>query len=326
MSETKAGKNEQMLAYGPVPSRRLGRSLGINNIPPKICTYACVYCQVGRTLQMETEPCAFYKPRELTAEVYEKVNAIKQTGEQIDYLSFVPDGEPSLDANLGEEVQAIRALGLPAAVITNASLLWREDVRERLMKADWVSVKVDAIRPELWRKVNRPHRDLDIDAILEGIRLFAGDFAGELNTETMLVDGVNDGEENAERVGDFLHEIQPDTAYLSIPTRPPAKKSVHGPSEKALNHFYQVVDGRVANVEYLIGYEGNAFASSGNVEADLLSITAVHPMREEAVQKLLDRNGCNWSAVEKLIKEEKMKVTEHENNRYFMRTLPRDHQ
>jgi predicted RNase H-like HicB family nuclease len=106
-----------MIAYGPVPSRRLGRSLGINNIPPKICTYSCVYCQVGRTLQMETEPRAFYQPRELTAEVCQKVEATRQAGKRIDYLSFVPDGEPTLDANLGEEIQAMGGLCLPAAVI-----------------------------------------------------------------------------------------------------------------------------------------------------------------------------------------------------------------
>ena len=312
-----------MIAYGPVPSRRLGRSLGINNIPPKICTYSCVYCQVGRTLQMETEPRPFYEPRELTADVSQKVEAAREAGEHIDYLSFVPDGEPTLDANLGEEIQAMEALGLPAAVISNASLLWREDVRERLMKADWVSVKVDAVKPELWRKVNRPHRDLDIDAILDGIRRFAQDFPGQLNTETMLVDGINDGQENAEGVADFLREIQPDMAYISIPTRPPAEKWAHRPTETAVNRFYQIVDGRVENVEYLIGYEGNAFASSGNVEGDLLSITAVHPMREQAVQKLLDRSEANWSIVEELISRQKLKVTEHEGHRYFMRTLPR---
>ncbi|MFP4177013.1 MAG: radical SAM protein [Planctomycetota bacterium] len=315
-----------MIAYGPVPSRRLGRSLGVNNIPPKICTYSCVYCQVGRTMQMETEPRTFYEPRELTGEVCEKVKATQQAGEHIDYVSFVPDGEPTLDANLGEEIQAMEALGQPAAVISNASLMWREDVRERLMKADWVSVKVDAVTPKLWRQINRPHRDLDINAILEGIHRFAGEFAGKLNTETMLVHEINDSEENAEGVADFLREVQPDTAYVSIPTRPPAEKWAHRPSETAVNRFYQIVDSRVENVEYLIGYEGNAFAASGNVEEDLLSITAVHPMREEAVQKLLDRNECNWSGVEKLRKQGKIKVTEHENKRYFMRTLPRDHQ
>jgi wyosine [tRNA(Phe)-imidazoG37] synthetase (radical SAM superfamily) len=274
---------------------------------------------------MKTEPRAFYQPRDLTAEVCQKVEATRQAGERIDYLSFVPDGEPTLDVNLGEEIQAMEALDLPAAVITNASLLWREDVREGLMKTDWVSVKVDAVTPELWRKVNRPHCDLDIGAILDGIRRFAADFTGELNTETMLVDGVNDSEVNAEGVADFLREIQPDTAYISIPTRPPAEQWAHRPSETAVNRFYQIVDGRVENVEHLIGYEGNAFASSGNIQEDLLSITAVHPMREEAVQELLNRSEAGWSTVEKLITQERLKVTEHEDNRYFMRTLPRKH-
>jgi wyosine [tRNA(Phe)-imidazoG37] synthetase (radical SAM superfamily) len=133
-----------MIAFGPVPSRRLGRSLGINNIPPKVCSYSCVYCQLGRTLKMQVERQAFHLPEEILVAVQKKVNSVKAAGESIDYLTFVPDGEPSLDINLGHAIELLRPLGLPIAVITNASLIWREDVRTDLRKADWVSLKVDA--------------------------------------------------------------------------------------------------------------------------------------------------------------------------------------
>jgi wyosine [tRNA(Phe)-imidazoG37] synthetase (radical SAM superfamily) len=138
-----------MIAFGPVPSRRLGRSLGINNIPPKICTYSCVYCQVGRTHKLQVERRPFYEPQEVLRDVRAKVEKAREAGEPIEYLTFVPDGEPTLDVHLGQEIELLRPLGLPIAVISNTSLIWRQDVREDLMGADWVSLKVDAVEEEL---------------------------------------------------------------------------------------------------------------------------------------------------------------------------------
>jgi wyosine [tRNA(Phe)-imidazoG37] synthetase (radical SAM superfamily) len=134
-----------MIAFGPVPSRRLGRSLGINNIPPKVCTYACVYCQVGRTTEMTIGRRTFYDPDEVLQDVQEKISKSDEAGEPIDYLTFVPDGEPTLDTNLGREIDLLTPLGIPIAVITNNSLLSRQDVRDDLVGADWVSLKVDAV-------------------------------------------------------------------------------------------------------------------------------------------------------------------------------------
>ena len=115
----------KMIAYGPVPSRRLGQSLGINNIPPKICTYSCIYCQIGRTLNMHVNQQAFYEPKDILKDVKNKVKEAKSKKEPIDYLAFVPDGEPTLDINLGEEIEMLNSLGIKIAVITNASLLWK---------------------------------------------------------------------------------------------------------------------------------------------------------------------------------------------------------
>jgi wyosine [tRNA(Phe)-imidazoG37] synthetase (radical SAM superfamily) len=120
-----------MLTFGPVPSRRLGRSLGINNIPPKSCTYSCVYCQVGPTPRTEVLPRAFYAPTQIVQEVKAHLARLRERGERVDYLTFVPDGEPTLDSRLGETIDRLRPLGIPIAVISNGSLLSREDVRER---------------------------------------------------------------------------------------------------------------------------------------------------------------------------------------------------
>jgi wyosine [tRNA(Phe)-imidazoG37] synthetase (radical SAM superfamily) len=310
-----------MIAFGPVPSRRLGRSLGINNIPPKVCTYSCVYCQLGRTIKMQVDRRTFYQPEEILRDVEEKVDSARKVGESIDYLTFVPDGEPTLDTNLDCEIELLRPLGIKMAVITNGSLIWREDVREDLMKADWVSLKVDSTREDVWRRINRPHGTLQLASILDGMLEFAEVYKGELATETMLVEGVNDSGAHLEEMADFLVQLRPTTAYLSIPTRPPAERWVQSPGEEVINRAYQILSKRAVQVEYLIGYEGNAFAFTGNAREDLLSITAVHPMREEAVSEFLARARADWPVVYKLIEEDQLVETEYGGKGFYMRKL-----
>jgi wyosine [tRNA(Phe)-imidazoG37] synthetase (radical SAM superfamily) len=321
-----------MIAFGPIPSRRLGRSLGVNNIPPKVCAYSCVYCQLGRTMHMQVQRRAFYEPEEIAQAVRDKVERAGEAGEAIDYLTFVPDGEPTLDVHLGREIELLRPLGIEIAVITNGALTWREDVRQELMGADWVSLKVDATQEDVWREIDRPHGSLQLAAILDGALEFASTFAGDLQrasghpgrelvTETMLVAGVNDGEEQVREVADFLARLRPSIAYLSIPTRPPAEEWVRPPGEEAVNRAYQILSECVGRVEYLIGYEGNAFAFTGDVAEDLLSITAVHPMREEAVGQFLARASSDWSMVRELIAGGRMVETEYQGRKFYMRKL-----
>jgi len=309
------------IAFGPVPSRRLGQSLGINHIPPKVCTYSCVYCQLGRTLTMPVERGVFYEPADVVQAVQDRVAQARAVGEPIDYLTFVPDGEPTLDIHLGREIESLKPLGIPIAVITNASLIWRADVRADLAQADWVSLKVDAVAGAVWRRINRAPRALSLAAIQEGLLQFAQDYTGELVTETMLVAGVNDDDEHVRQVADFLARLRPGRAYLSLPTRPPAEKWVQAPAEEVLHRAYQLLSGRLAQVEYLIGYEGNAFAFTGHVEDDLLSITAVHPMREEAVRELLARAGADWAVVHRLIARGLLLELEYEGRKFYLRKL-----
>jgi len=312
-----------MITFGPVPSRRLGRSLGINNIPPKFCSYSCVYCQVGRTLNMQIERKDFYEPDRILENVIDKVNKAAEKGEKIDYLAFVPDGEPTLDKNLGHTIELLKPLGIKTAVITNSSLIHRKDVREALMKADWVSLKVDSTIEKVWHKTDRPHKKLELNKILEGMIDFKKEYQGELVTETLLVKDINDTEENLEAIANFLSRLQPARAYLSIPTRPPAEDMVHSPDELVINRSYQILSKQIDHVEYLIGYEGNAFATTGNIEEDLLSITSVHPMREEAVKKLLLKTGDDWSAVQKLINNGSIIESKHDGMNFYVRRFPR---
>ncbi len=310
-----------MISFGPVPSRRLGRSLGINNIPSKICTYSCVYCQVGKTTRMQVDRVPFYQPEEIFRDVEIKIEQAQQKGETIDYLTFVPDGEPSLDANLGQEIELLRPLGFKIAVITNGSLIWREDVRLELAKADWVSLKIDTLTEKKWHRINRPQRSLKQRAILRDMAVFANEYSGALVTETMLIRDLNDSAENLRKIAGFLNHLQPRKAYLSVPTRPPAEKWVRSPEENVLNQAFQVLDEKRFQVEYLIGYEGNSFAFTGDAENDLLSITAVHPMRQDAVNEFLMRTGEDWHIVHKLMAQSQLVEAEYEGKKFYMRNF-----
>jgi len=270
---------------------------------------------------MQVERRKFYDPVGILKEVRVKVERSKEAGETIDYLTFVPDGEPTLDAHLGLEMELLKPLEIPIAVMTNTSLIERGDVREELMKADWVSLKLDAVREEVWHRINRAHRGLHLSSIQDAMLEFAKAYNGELATETMLVKGINDNDELVGEVADFLARLRPAHACLSIPTRPPAGKWVRPASEESINRAYQVLSSRVDHVEYLIGYEGNAFAFTGNVEEDLLSITPVHPMREEAVREFLAREKADWPVVQRLIAQGRLIETEYEGGKFYMRKL-----
>jgi wyosine [tRNA(Phe)-imidazoG37] synthetase (radical SAM superfamily) len=310
-------------AFGPVPSRRLGKSLGINNIRPKVCSYSCVYCQLGKTSENIVERQVFYQPCDTLRDVVRKVGDATARNERIDYLTFVSDGEPTLDINIGKEISVLKRIGIPIAVITNASMLWLKEVRQDLLKADYVSLKVDAVSEDLWRRVDRPHRDLKLNEVLKGIQDFAEAFKGTVVSETMLVDSVDYASE-FERIAAFLTELKKlNRAYVAVPTRPPTENWVKPAKEEVINVAFQVFSEKlgVDRVECLMGYEGNAFAFTGDVEEALLNITAVHPMRKEAVKELLREAKTDWQIIEKLLAADKLVELEYEGNRYYMRKL-----
>jgi len=310
-----------MIAFGPIPSRRLGRSLGINNVPPKYCDYSCIYCQLGRTANRSAHRSSFYNPRALRLFVEERVREVRLTGERIDFLTFVSDGEPTLDLRLGREIRLLRPLGIQIAVISNGSLIWRDDVQHDLALADWVSLKVDSVDEQTWRRINRPHHSVDLRSIRRGMQQFAEHHPGQLATETMLVQGINDSEEQLSAVADFVVKLRPRTHYLAVPTRPPAERWVAPPDEETLNRAYQIFAERMARVELLVEYEGTEFTSTGSVEHDLLGVTSVHPMREDAVRALLERTGAQWSVVQKLIDRGLLRETKYRARRFLVRKL-----
>lgn len=310
-----------MIAFGPVPSRRLGRSLGVNNIPAKHCTYSCVYCQVGLTSSSEVARREFLPPDAVVQAVRRKVEECRAAGHEIDFITFVPDGEPTLDRHLGSEIRGVRDLGIPIAVITNGSLLWRPEVRAELVEAATVSVKVDAASSAAWRRLNRPDDRLDLEPILAGIAEFAAEYRGELLTETMLVGGLNDDADSVEAVAAFLEGLAPDRSYLAVPTRPPAERTVRPPSEESVLRAYEIVKRRLASVELLVSGGEENFDRTGDPLEDLCAILAVHPMKESAVSRYLSEAGTLPESMDALLASGRVRRAEYRGDVFYVRSL-----
>jgi len=312
-------QDEVRIAYGPVPSRRLGRSIGINNIPPKHCSYSCVYCQLGRTRVTEVLRRRFYTKDRVLGDVRAQVELVEGPGGTIDHLTFVPDGEPTLDIDLGEEIRAVKDLGYPVAVITNSSLMDREEVRGDLANADLVSVKVDSVDEAVWRALNRPHGKLSLDRIMDGLREFSKTFKGSLITETKMVRDVNDDPDGVKDTARFVMDLSPNIAYITVPIRPTAQERAGIPEDRtvrmAVSEFARCGLRTVALTEGEIG----EFAYTGDLKGDLLAITSVHPMREDSVRDMVDISQGSWKLVEKMVGSGDLTVHEREGIMYYRR-------
>jgi len=202
------------IIYGPVASWRLGRSLGIDllNTRRKVCSFNCVYCQLGETDQFIVEPREFVTLEQLTDEI-ELLNPIKA-----DYATFSGMGEPTLASNLGEAIELARSiLDLPIAVLTNSSLMFREDVRQQLAHADTVVAKLDVPNEELFAMVNRPAPGLHFDRVKDGIKLFRDKYRGKLALQIMFIEANKD---YASEIATLARQISPDEVQIDTPLRP----------------------------------------------------------------------------------------------------------
>jgi len=308
-----------MIAFGPVPSRRLGYSLGINHIPPKHCTYSCVYCQVGRTTSLEINRRQFYPLTEIIDDVGQAIFKAREHGQTIEFLTLVPDGEPTLELQLGELIEALKQFETPIAVISNASLIDHLDVQDALLQADWVSLKVDVVEEVAWQRINRPHGQLSLPAILNGMLSFRSRYHGELVTETMLISRINDNEIAIKALSNFLLELQPFRSYLSIPTRPPAEPWVKPPEAGSLQQVLSVFAVKCPFSDLLFAFEEDDFASTGDLVEDILAITAVHPLRKSALRKMISQAGGDWNIVESLIISGQLACITYRDEIYYLR-------
>ena len=215
-------KGDRRHVYGPVPSRRLGRSLGVDLVPFKTCTYDCIYCQLGRTTDLTTA-CRDYVPVEdILAQLEEKL----RTGATPDYVSLAGSGEPTLHARIGELIAGIKRLTpVPVAVLTNGSLLGARDIQDALMEADLVLPSLDVGDAELFELVNRPHESIGFDAMVEGLITFRERFAKPVWLEVMLVAGVTGIQAEVAKIATLTRRIRPARIQLNTVSRPPCEES-----------------------------------------------------------------------------------------------------
>lgn len=274
--------------FGPVPSRRLGQSLGIDPVPMKTCNWNCVYCQLGRTRPLRTERRINFPNLEIIAQLQVALDAHEP--KEIDWVTFVGSGETTLHAGLGEMIRGVKKLtDHPVAVITNGSLLYLPEVREELAPADAVLPSLDAGNPVLYRRINRPHPSLTFERLTDGLIAFREMYPGKLWVEVMLVRGLNDTEEALREIAGWLAEIRPDEVHVVQPTRPPAESWVRPPKEEGLARA-QAILGDVARI--VLPAEGEFdFSGDEDLVKAIAGVITRHPLRESVLVKALEQ----WS-------------------------------
>ncbi|HUH96358.1 MAG TPA: radical SAM protein [Anaerolineales bacterium] len=274
--------------FGPVPSRRLGRSLGIDTLPLKTCNWNCVYCQLGRTLPLTNERREYVPAEEILREAGQALQSLAQ--EQVDWVTFVGSGEPTLHSKLGWLIRRIKGLTeKPIAVITNGSLLYLPEVRAELSAADAILPTLDAGTAGLYRRINRPHPQVTLERLVDGLVAFRSEYRGKLWVEVMLVHGLNDSEPALRRIAQILRRIHPDEVHVNLPTRSPAETWVQLPDQEGLARALSIL-GKIARVVHPA--EGNFDVSRGENALDaIVEIITRHPMRQAEVEQTLNR----WS-------------------------------
>ena len=279
--------------YGPIPSRRLGRSLGISPIPDKTCNFSCIYCMLGRTDHLASERQEFFAVQDILLELED---ALQHVSPPPDHISIVGNGEPTLYLGLGELIEGARKLSsIPIAVITNGALLSEPAVRDALALADIVLTSFNAPTEELFRRINRPLPGITLELAKQGLMDFARmRRRGQLWVEIMLLEGINDTLEVLEQTRLILQEVRPDRIFVDTPIRPPAESFVRPVTPEALERAEQALGGAAPS-----GFEIGAFAvpvGTDPVEA-LAEVCKRHPMREDQVEHLLSGAGLDPTPV-----------------------------
>ena len=260
--------------YGPVPSRRLGRSLGIDLVPHKICTYDCIYCQIGKT----TDKTLVRKEYVPVKEILEEVRRFrKEETSSIDHLSLSGSGEPTLHSQIRSVIEGIKTItSIPVAVITNGSLLYEEEVRQDLLHADIVLPSLDAVSSEVFMRINRPRPGFSIEKVIEGLVEFRKVYKGQIWLEILFCKDVNDSKEELLRMKKAVDRIQPDRIHLNTVVRPPSEKWAAPLSQKEMEEI-QVYFGEKASI--ITEFDRHPSSISGrDIKEEILEILKRRPL------------------------------------------------
>lgn len=266
------------VVYGPVPSRRLGRSLGVDLVPYKICSYDCIYCQIGRT----PAPTVARKPYISVDRVIHDVLEVLESGVMPDYITLGGSGEPTLNNGISEIITRIKsATDIPVTVLTNGSMLLFPEVRADLMPADVVLPSFDACTAEMFQKINRPCPEIGFEEMAEGLIRFRQAYAGRMWVEIFLIQGINTADDDIQAFKYWMDRMQPDKIHLNTAVRPTAEAGISRPSDERLIQIKQMLGARA---EIVVPYQGEADKSGGSVI-------------KEGLIELLSRRPCTLTDI-----------------------------
>jgi wyosine [tRNA(Phe)-imidazoG37] synthetase (radical SAM superfamily) len=299
--------------YGPVPSRRLGFSLGIDIIPLKTCSLDCIYCQLGSSPKKTFQRKEYFSPSGIVSQIKKKLSS----GQRIDYITFSGSGEPTLNKTLGKIIRKIKkTTSIPVAVLTNSTLLSQKSTREALMDADLVVPSLDAVTQEIFVKVNRPYPSLNIEEIIQGLREFSQGFKGSIWLEIMLVKGVNDSPSHIRKLKEAIAKIKPEKVQLNTVIRPPAEEFARPLSLRELEKINKVFG---KNCEIIAEFSREAQKSTPeNLEGAILSLIQRRPVTLADISNSLGKGKNEITrSLDSLFAEGKIKSVIHKGLKYF---------
>lgn len=299
--------------YGPVPSRRLGYSLGVDLLPFKTCSLSCLYCQLGRTKKTTTRRRRFF-PED---QVLEEIKEFLQTGSRVDFITFSGSGEPTLSQSIGRLIRKIKkTTGIPVAVLTNSTLLSRPEVRKELSAADVVVPSLDAATQKVFERINRPHPSLRAEKIIDGLIKFRKQFKGRLWLEILLVKGINDSPVHLKQLKQAVEKIKPDKVHLNTVVRPPADSRARPLSPEEMQHIKKLFGDRAEVVAAFRKKEQEK--SPENISQAILSIVRRRPVSLEDLEHSLGLTREELSLdIQKLLEQKKLKLVKHLDREYF---------
>lgn len=309
-------KRNLRYVFGPVPSRRLGRSLGVNPIPFKTCNYSCVYCQLGHSITFTNERKIFYPPEEIAREIKE-VCSVKKG--EIDYITFVGEGEPTLYSGLYDVSKIVKDYcDVPLAIISNGALFSKKRVIEDVLLFDVLLLKVDANNETLFKKINRPHKEIHFDKVIEGFISLKETVKGKIWIETMLVKGLNDDEEILWDIRKILDKINPKERFVTIPTRPPAEEWVRIPDPISLFKASEILK---AHPIYDVEHGKIDISGFSSIEVAVLNLIKRHPIRIDELRDIIidyDRERDVEEFAEELSRKFGVKIKSHLGFKYLL--------
>jgi wyosine [tRNA(Phe)-imidazoG37] synthetase (radical SAM superfamily) len=298
--------------YGPVPSRRLGFSLGVDVIPYKVCTLDCVYCQLGSTTQKVIERKPYFE----ADDVLEELRDFLAKKPHMDFITFSGSGEPTLNSEIGVMIKKLKDMSsVPVAVLTNGTLLSREDVRKDLIEADVILPSLDAVSQKVFKRINRPHEFLEITTIINGLKNFRDMFKGQIWLEIMLVKGINDNTDELSRIKESLHQIRPDKVHLNTVIRPPSEIYA-----EALNHaeMTAVKNFLGEGCEVIAEFMGKSEEEAEDAETTIVEMAKRRPVTAVDIANVIGISESNAERMaESLTARKRLKEKRYREKKYY---------